>query len=181
MHSTRGMVTNDPLVIEAQSINKKRGSNRTVADEARGRLIEAILALWVDAEGRPTVPAHALRACIERGARALRQGAQVRGGLVIASVGEFDYGQDGPQSQQDVAAERLFVVPVMVGQSRVLRARPKFDEWAVSFMVDTDPELVDESQLDRWLDIAGRRVGLGDWRPEKSGHYGRFTHTITTA
>ena len=25
-----------------------------------------------------------------------------------------------------------------------------------------------------WLALGGRRVGLGDWRPQTSGHYGRF-------
>ena len=25
-----------------------------------------------------------------------------------------------------------------------------------------------------FTDTGGRRVGLGDWRPEKIGHYGRF-------
>ena len=41
-------------------------------------------------------------------------------------------------------------------------------------LVDVDPELVDIDQLTAWLATGGRRVGLGDWRPEKSGHYGRF-------
>ena len=41
-------------------------------------------------------------------------------------------------------------------------------------MADVDPEQVDEEKLTAWLATGGRRVGLGDWRPEKSGHYGRF-------
>ena len=50
----------------------------------------------------------------------------------------------------------------------------KFDEWSASFTVEVDEELIDRDRLDAWLDIAGRRVGVGDWRPEKSGFYGRF-------
>ena len=62
-----------------------------------------------------------------------------------------------------------------------MRTRPKFDPpWAAEFRVEYDPELVDKMQLENWLDIAGRRIGLGDWRPEKSGMYkGRFTATVT--
>ena len=41
-------------------------------------------------------------------------------------------------------------------------------------MADVDEELVDRDQLMAWLATGGRRIGLGDWRPEKSGHYGRF-------
>ena len=33
---------------------------------------------------------------------------------------------------------------------------------------------MDMPKLERWLAIAGKRVGLGDWRPQKSGEYGRF-------
>ena len=63
---------------------------------------------------------------------------------------------------------------LVVQRSRILRTRAKFDEWGVRFIVEVDQELVDKAQLSAWLDIAGRRIGLGDWRPEKSGHYGRF-------
>ena len=62
----------------------------------------------------------------------------------------------------------------MVQRNRIPRTRAKFDEWGVTFIVEADDELVDVPQLQRWLTIAGRRVGLGDWRPEKSGDYGRF-------
>lgn len=41
-------------------------------------------------------------------------------------------------------------------------------------MADVDPELVDKDKLTAWLALGGRRVGLGDWRPQTSGHYGRF-------
>ena len=61
-----------------------------------------------------------------------------------------------------------------------MRTRPLFEPpWAAEFRVDYDPDLVDKSLLENWLDIAGRRIGLGDWRPEKSGMYGRFTATVT--
>ncbi|MCY4514495.1 MAG: hypothetical protein OXC69_05090 [Candidatus Tectomicrobia bacterium] len=44
----------------------------------------------------------------------------------------------------------------------------------MTFVLDAEDELVDQPQLESWLAIAGRRIGLGDWRPEKSGDYGRF-------
>ena len=67
-----------------------------------------------------------------------------------------------------------FTVPVVVQRARLLRTRAKFEDWSCEFIADADPELVDQMQLERWLQIAGRRVGLGDWRPAKSGQYGRF-------
>ena len=46
--------------------------------------------------------------------------------------------------------------------------------WALGFELDCDDELVDKQKLEAWFDIGGRRLGLGDWRPEKSGKHGRF-------
>ena len=39
---------------------------------------------------------------------------------------------------------------------------------------DIDEELVDQAKLTAWLAVGGGRIGLGDWRPEKSGVFGRF-------
>ena len=66
-------------------------------------------------------------------------------------------------------------VGVVVQRQRILRTRAMYDmPWTCTYTLDCDDELVDKSQLEAWLDIAGRRIGLGDWRPEKSGDYGRF-------
>ena len=65
-------------------------------------------------------------------------------------------------------------VGVVVQRSRILRTRALFEPWGATFVLECDDELVDSEQLDAWLDIAGRRIGLGDWRPEKSGNHGRF-------
>lgn len=93
--------------------------------------------------------------------------------MVIGS--EFEWGRKKLGTKIDkLCRTTQFTVPVRVGQSRVLRTRAKFDQWACEFVVETDPELVDQTQLSTWLDIAGRRIGLGDWRPHKSGTYGRF-------
>ena len=65
------------------------------------------------------------------------------------------------------------------GHGRIVRTRAMFETpWECDFVLDVDDELVDKAMLERWLDIGGRRIGLGDWRPEKSGSYGRFETEI---
>ena len=56
------------------------------------------------------------------------------------------------------------------------RTRARFDcPWLVVGVADVDEELVDKTQLTAWLAVGGRRIGLGDWRPEKQGGvFGRF-------
>ena len=75
-----------------------------------------------------------------------------------------------------------FRTRVVVKNSGILKTRAMFElSWGCRFTLDCDDELVDRQMLEAWLDIAGRRIGLGDWRPEKSGDFGRFeTVSIST-
>ena len=178
MHNgAAGLDTRSPVNKEKAIIAKKRGVNRTEADDIRIRELEVQTSLWLDSSGAPTLPAAALRTAIESGARKLKQGPQVREGLVVVSVDEFIYDRSMGTTVKKLckaASGVQFVVPVVVQRARILRTRAKFDEWGCRFTVEVDDELVDKDQLAVWLDIAGRRIGLGDWRPQKSGHYGRF-------
>lgn len=94
--------------------------------------------------------------------------------MIVTEVEEFSYDKNLGTTTEELGKTAQFTVGVVVQRNRILRTRAKFDEWGVSFIVEADDELVDENQLEAWLDIAGRRIGLGDWRPEKSGIYGRF-------
>jgi hypothetical protein len=63
------------------------------------------------------------------------------------------------------------VRPVVIQRNRILRARPRFDEWALEFkIINLDPGLLKKEMLHKILVDAGRFYGLGDFRPE----YGRF-------
>ena len=111
---------------------------------------------------------------IETGARKLKQGPQVREGLIVDLIGEFIYDKAMGTAVEELGESAQFTVGVVVQRARILRTRAKFDDWGLRFVLECDDELIDREQLAAWLDIAGRRIGLGDWRPEKSGDYGRF-------
>jgi hypothetical protein len=74
---------------------------------------------------------------------------------------------------------RPVVIPATKG--RVMRHRPRLDEWEVTFTVEFDDTLLTEDQLRRVVDDAGSRVGLLDFRPERKGPYGRFMVTSWTS
>lgn len=57
---------------------------------------------------------------------------------------------------------------------RIIRHRPRLDEWQVSFEIEYDDTLLTEQQVRRIVDDAGSRVGLLDFRPERKGPFGRF-------
>lgn len=64
---------------------------------------------------------------------------------------------------------------VRVGQgSADIRYRPFFEEWSMTMQIEYDADLLQASDIANLIDRAGFGVGVGDWRPEKNGEYGRF-------
>lgn len=66
--------------------------------------------------------------------------------------------------------------PVVIAatKGRIVRYRPRFDNWEIGFYVEWDDTLLTEAQVRRVVDDTGSRVGLLDFRPEKKGPFGRF-------
>ena len=106
----------------------------------------------------------------------------MREGLIVSEVQDFFYDRERYGNTLDeLATSTQYRVGVVVQRQRILRTRAKFDlPWGCRFALDCDDKLIDQQQLESWLDIAGRCIGLGDWRPEKSGDFGRF-ETVSIA
>lgn len=60
---------------------------------------------------------------------------------------------------------------------RVIRHRPMFNQWKLKFHLSVDTELMDLKLLRDVVDAAGKRVGLGEFRPACKGMYGKFVVT----
>lgn len=66
---------------------------------------------------------------------------------------------------------RPVVVPATKG--RIMRHRPRLNDWVISFTLEYDDTLLTEPQIRRVVDDMGSRVGLLDFRPERKGPFGR--------
>src|SRR3989304_3509187 len=69
--------------------------------------------------------------------------------------------------------------PVVIAatKGRIVRHRPRLNEWSCSFGIEYDTELLNEADLRAVVNDAGSRVGLLDFRPEKKGPFGRVMVT----
>ena len=56
----------------------------------------------------------------------------------------------------------------------VLRHRARLDKWKLSFTLEVDEEIFAVDLIRDIVDAAGKRVGLGDYRPTKKGTFGKF-------
>jgi len=122
MHNgAAGLNTRSAVSREIAAITAKRGGNRTETDDKRLRELECQRSLWLDAGGAPAIPATAVRAAIETGARRRKQGTQVRSGLfVLKTVFEYDRERYGA-TLEEIGGKAQYTVPVVVMGSRVNR------------------------------------------------------------
>ena len=60
---------------------------------------------------------------------------------------------------------------------RILAYRPMFNDWQLEFTLELDTDFMTEKMLREIVDAAGKRIGLGDFRPACKGPFGRFVVT----
>jgi len=117
------------------------------------------------------------------------QGYAVQRALV--SGGTFSKGRGRASLQKQVAASILvtpeeiplepqeYIIdarPVVIPSTRgrIVRYRPRFEQWELRFNIEYENDLITEPQLKQIVIDTGTRVGLLDFRPEKKGMFGRF-------
>lgn len=164
---------------ERRRIIAKTTSKRSEDETEALNQADCLRSLWVDHEGQPTIPATVIRAMLEGGARKFKEGPLVREMLIVENV-DFGFSASLGTTPEEWAVTLQFHAGVKVGQSRVNRVRSLFPEWHATAVIDVmdldnGKPGVDLGQIKTWAETAGRRIGIGDWRPQRSGVHGRFT------
>lgn len=81
---------------------------------------------------------------------------------------------DGPAKRFEVDS-RPVTIPATKG--RIMRHRPRFDQWGAKFDLMVNDDLIDPQMAHQLLTEAGIGIGIGDFRPEKRGPFGTFQVT----
>lgn len=76
----------------------------------------------------------------------------------------------------DTPEKQIDIVRVGSWNNRMpdVRARPRYDDWAVEVAVRVYPTQISFEEVVWVLDAMGKLVGLGDYRVENGGNYGQF-------
>lgn len=64
-------------------------------------------------------------------------------------------------------------------KARVIVNRPKWNEWNVEFVLEVDNDSITIETIRDIVEAAGKYIGVGSYRPEHTGEYGRFTAEVT--
>ena len=154
------------------AVSKKRG--KTEADFLRMSELEFRGGLYpqnVSNGQGPVIPARCARATLINGAKKHKNGTLFKSAVFVVADAPVQY--DGPRTASELFADGrfTFIAPVKVGQSTIMRTRPKFDEWSAVLDIEYDDTDVNKEAIGQALTSGGRLVGALDGRPE----YGRFT------
>jgi hypothetical protein len=175
MHNNRGVNPREPLAQQMKALTKQR--TKTEDDLDAIARYEWELGLYHDTKIGPYLPDRLILATLREAAKKTKQGK-----LVVEAVFMDDpkvrIEYDGPRDIDGLAADGRFfdLRPVRVQTATINRARPIFHPpWSLELTLNFDPDVIDEADLIRIVETAGRRIGFGDYRPV----YGRFTVTQT--
>lgn len=170
----RGM---SPLIQHAWSekskrqIREKQAGKKTKNRDARNPEQEAHDATYFTRDGEYAVPAMMVKSSLVTAAHKDLgvEKTLVRKALFIHCDDEngcLPLDCDPPTVREDT---------VRVGAGSCdLRYRPEFRRWSLPVTFTFDAELLREDDIINLLNRAGFGAGIGEWRPEKGGEFGRY-------
>ena len=162
MHSTKGMSREGAPGVKTKKIPDAK--------------TEAELGTYRDENGDLYIPCIWFRQALVSGGKGRKIGKQFATSLLKGAVIDPDRRASivDPDSGDLITEYTVDERPVVIGKARVMRARPRFDTWAADIPLDYDDEIITPDIIQEVLNIAGSRIGVGDYRVEKGGWFGRF-------
>lgn len=152
--------------IEGKS--KKRTGAMQMAD------VEDKLYLY---ENKPHIPAVYLKNCLMEASKQFKitgKGKSTYSKIVASTV---DVNPDMIElNAGDYEVFRISAVNPMT-KGRMMTERPRYNKWKAKFSITLNDEAVPFSVINEILEHGGKYVGIGDWRPEKKGMFGKFMIT----
>lgn len=132
-----------------------------------------------ESTGKPVIPGPNLFRCLIDGGRFFKAGkAKIttqKSSMVPSclSIEEFEI----PIVHEKPFETDTRAVRIPSTGGRILAHRPCFYDWSLQFTLILDEEIMSESLVREILDAAGKRIGLGDFRPDCKGPFGKFVVT----
>jgi hypothetical protein len=139
--------------------------------------------LHKDKDGNPIIPQSMLMATLVNGGLFFKNGrvkittqksSLLYGCLEVEGIDNGAY-----MPIEHVQPWKVDTRPVRIPSTggRILCHRPMFDDWKLTFHLVLDTDEMNAKMLRDIVDAAGKKAGLGDYRPLCKGPYGKFVVT----
>jgi hypothetical protein len=170
------LLQNNPANFIGKTEESGLGSSKKVYNDEE----EAKLRLYLDGDGQYCHPCESFTKAMVKAVAGKKFGkmfatSAIKGSVFIVEPFALILDAEANPATQYVIDRRS----VVIGKSRVLRCRPMWTPWRMKLALEIDVAILSPPQVLDALNLAGRIIGIGDYRPEKSGGFGRFTATIT--
>lgn len=80
-----------------------------------------------------------------------------------------------PNTGERITTFRVDTQRVVIQRSAVLRSRPRYEPWGALLAFEIEDGIIPFDVVDDFMSRAGRMIGVGDFRPERKGPFGKFT------
>lgn len=150
----------------------------TVGDKGSPQEI-AVQKLYLDADETPCIPQpNVFRAILDAGKffKAGKSKVTTQKSSLIPSCLDVE-GVMFPIYHQDPWTVDTRPVRIPSTGGRVLSHRPCFNDWALEFEMTLDTTVMSAKLLREIVDKSGKAIGLGDYRPDCKGPFGKFVVT----
>ena len=151
------------------STNKDRGSPQEIAETK----------LYTNDNGDKVIPQPNLLRCIIDAGKFFKAGKSkvttIKSSLIPSCVDVE--GVDIKILSKDGWTVDTRPVRIPSTGGRILCHRPMFHDWKLSFIANIDTDIISLALFREIVDAAGKRIGLGDFRPDCKGPFGKFCVT----
>lgn len=131
-------------------------------------------AYWKDGLGL-YMPGENVEATIQNGAKANKKGKDIEKYVEVSDLYiPFYYGENLTKEELIKSFEYRDTRIMTVMRSKILRTRPRFDQWNITFNLRYNEEKIDIETIMNAMEYAGQFVGLCDSRPK----YGKFVPIV---
>lgn len=73
---------------------------------------------------------------------------------------------------------QIHTVRAVVQTNGIMRSRPEIERWGCVLRFELDLDFITPEIVAELLNIAGKRAGVGDWRPLRKGPHGRYRASL---
>lgn len=161
---------------DAAQLKATNGTGASQVGERKSPQEQARDYLYLDESERPIIPAPMLLACITAGGKFFKAGKSKVTTQKESLIPACCFMTDVYYPLQSHGGWKVDTRPVRIPATggRILCHRPCFDDWRIDFELELDTEILAPKTLREIVDAAGKRCGIGSFRPGCKGPFGRF-------
>lgn len=171
LHSDRGANPLHPDTVAHKTLTSKRKKT----DEDHGAIARSEYLMGFYGGNEIVIPSTNIKSALVEGAKLNKLGAAFNRSVMLFAD-TVPVAHSGPSTK-----EQMWLTPacvdcrsVKVGTARLMRYRPRLNDWSLTVDIAFDETIVERAQILAAAANAGRYIGLGDYRPARGGAFGRF-------